>query len=110
MRQAAIFLSLRSVSFDLLFLQECHLISTSESEIFSKGWELGPSVWGAGEGKGDGVGILFKSHEWVVESVLCVVPGRIGRVYSIGQLVSMPHVEGVTDRVFFPPNRAFALH
>lgn len=77
LKRAAVFVSLRSVACDVLFLQECHLCCEGDSILFSKGWDVGPSVWGVGEGKGDGVGILFRSHEWEVEDVVGVVPGRV---------------------------------
>ncbi len=47
-RRTAIFLSLRNVSFDVLFLQECHLQGYSDVSFFSEGWGRGPSLWGVG--------------------------------------------------------------
>lgn len=85
LKRAAVFLSLESVQFDLIFLQECHFSLDREGDLFSKGWALGPSVWGAGEGKGDGLGVLFKSFDWELEAVLSVVLGRIICVDGTGR-------------------------
>lgn len=76
-RRTAIFESLESVSFDMLFLQECHLHSAADATLFSAGWRAGPSVWGVGEGKADGVGILFRSWDFNVGPEVVVVPGRV---------------------------------
>lgn len=76
-RRTAIFLSLRMLSFDVLFLQECHLHGYSDVELFSEGWDRGPSLWGVGNVKADGVGILFYSGEFVIESANVIIPGRV---------------------------------
>ncbi len=76
-RRTAIFLSLRNVSFDVLFLQECHLQGYSDVSFFSEGWGRGPSLWGVGNVKADGVCILFYSREFDIESANVFIPGRV---------------------------------
>lgn len=59
-RRAAVYLSVRDLYYDVLFLQECHLENDKDVEFFfSKEWTLGPSFWGVGNVRADGVGILF---------------------------------------------------
>lgn len=76
-RRAAMFLSVRSLPLDILFLQECHLKQEREKSWFSEGWGAGPLEWGVGDGRADGVGILFFSWEFEVESTSSPVPGRV---------------------------------
>jgi len=76
-RRRAFFESLRSCRFDVMFLQECHLEGGRDEAIFSEECERGPSVWGAGNVKADGVGILFNSQEFHIEGSAMVVPGRV---------------------------------
>lgn len=79
-RRTAFFNSLKYVYFDILFLQECHLESCKDEQLFAEGWNKGPSVWGAGNVKADGVGILFNSWDFEIESVVKGYPGRVMRV------------------------------
>lgn len=76
-RRTAVFISLKRLPFDVLFLQECHLQRYSDVQLFSVGWGLGPSVWGVGNVRADGVGILFYSGEFVIESTNVIRPGRV---------------------------------
>lgn len=76
-RRTAVFFSVRDLYYDVLFLQECHLENERDVERFSKEWTLGPSFWGVGNVRADGVGILFFSWEMMVETSGVIVPGRV---------------------------------
>lgn len=76
-RRTAVFLSVRNLKYDVLFLQECHLENERDVESFSTEWTLGPSFWGVGNVKADGVGIIFFSWELMVEASGVIVPGRV---------------------------------
>lgn len=76
-RRTAVFISLKRLPFDVVFLQECHLQGHIDVQGFSAGWGLGPSVWGAGNARADGVGILFYSWEFLVEATNIIFPGRV---------------------------------
>lgn len=55
-RWTAVF-SVRELHYDVLFLQECHLENDKDVERFSNEWSSGPSFWGVGNVRADGVGI-----------------------------------------------------
>lgn len=76
-RRTAIFLSLKMSPLDVCFLQECHLKDKKDVSVFSAGWEMGPSFWGVGNVNADGVGILFYSWDFVIESAIVIIPGRV---------------------------------
>lgn len=76
-RRTAIFLSLKMSPWDVCFLQECHLKDKNDVSVFSAGWEMGPSFWGVGNVNADGVGILFYSWDFVIESAIVIIPGRV---------------------------------
>uniref|UniRef100_A0A3B1K8S2 Endonuclease/exonuclease/phosphatase domain-containing protein n=1 Tax=Astyanax mexicanus TaxID=7994 RepID=A0A3B1K8S2_ASTMX len=76
-KRRAVFGSLRDTKLDLVFLQECHIDSEDTRRRFGEDWQWGPSVWSAGTGRGDGVGLIFRSHDFAVTAVLSVVPGRV---------------------------------
>jgi len=76
-RRIAVFISLKTLPFDVLFLQECHLQGCNDVQIFSDGWRWGPSVWGVGNVRADGVGILFYSGEFMTETTNVIMPGRV---------------------------------
>lgn len=48
-KRRAFFLSLEFVSFDVLFLQECHLKDKVDVEIFQEDRKRGNFSWGGGE-------------------------------------------------------------
>lgn len=74
-KRTVVFQSLRSVPFDVLLVQEGHLWIVSD--MYAADWTEGPSVWGAGEGVADGVGVLFRSWDFEVGSGLVVMPGWV---------------------------------
>lgn len=77
LRRTAIFCSLRSLHFDVMFIQECNLLPSVNIDVLSREWGKGPSFWSAGKGRGDGVGVLFGSWDFSVSMWIAVVPGRI---------------------------------
>ncbi|KAL2080678.1 hypothetical protein ACEWY4_024484 [Coilia grayii] len=77
MRRAAFFLSLRDGGFDVLFLQECHVGGEEDVRALQEGWTGGPSVWGGGNVRADGVGILFRGWDFTMHVVWEVVAGRV---------------------------------
>lgn len=76
-RRTSIYLSLKMLPFDVCFLQECHLQGKEDVSTFSAGWEVGPSCWGVGNIRADGVGILFYSWDFIIESANVMIPGRV---------------------------------
>ncbi len=76
-RRTSIYLSLKMSPLDVCFLQECHLQGKEDVSVFSAGWEAGPSCWGVGNVRADGVGILFYSWEFVIESTNVIIPGWV---------------------------------
>lgn len=46
-------------------------------KVFRDRWKKGPSAWGVGGVHADGVGILFGTRDFILESVISVVPGGV---------------------------------
>lgn len=76
-KREAVFLSLMTMTFNVCFLQECHLRDKKDIKTFSRQWKGGYSFWGVGNVFSNGVGILMKGDGWAIENVLSVVPGRV---------------------------------
>lgn len=71
---------------------------------------MGPSFWGVGNVIADGVGILFYTWDFVIESAIVIIPGRVvvvdvdvrwrGIAFHF-VIVIMPQVIWVIMRVFW---------
>ncbi len=114
-RRTSIYLSLKMSIFDVCFLQECHLQGSEDVSVFSAGWEVGPSCWGVGNVKADGVGILFYSWEFIIESANVMIPGRVLVVDARWRGVALRFVNvyvpsKLGDRRGFLDNLTPALH
>lgn len=75
-KRTAVFLSLKSLSFDVCFLQEVHLKNGEDVVAFTRDWDKGGSRWSVGGVHSSGVGILFGNREMSVEECNVIVPGR----------------------------------
>ncbi len=60
-----------------VFLQECHLKDKKDVSVFSAVVGNGAFLWGVGNVNADGVGILFYSWDFVIESAIVIIPGRV---------------------------------
>ena len=75
-KRRGFFLFAEGVSCDVMFLQDCHLADMRDVSLFAEEWSNGESVWGVGNAREDGVGILFKGAV-KIETSVCVVLRRV---------------------------------
>lgn len=76
-RRAALFLYANDLAFDVCFVQEAHIGGDPDVAALKEQWERGPSMWGGGNVKADGVGTVFRGADFVVDAEWKVVAGRV---------------------------------
>lgn len=76
-KRMSVFSFLKSQDFTVCFLQEVHLKDSRDVASFANEWVKGPSRWSVGGVHSSGVGVLFGTHELVVEGCEVGVAGRL---------------------------------
>lgn len=61
-RRTALFVYLKTLDFDICFLQECGIDTGLDYNYLKNDWKWGPSVWsGSNDNKSTGVGLLCRA-------------------------------------------------